>query len=122
MSKLVLLNEENLFEAEIKEQEEPLPITLFQEIEAELCDHILHTAEGDETDGAIDFIKKIVENIKLEIESLGESNNQKTFLNTLSKIITILLSVKVDTPEKIIKVVKLIVKIALKNGQNKTTS
>ena len=114
MSKLVLLNEENLFEAEIKEQEEPLPIALFQEIEAELCDHILHTAEGDETDGAIDFIKKIVENIKLEIESLGESNNQKTFLNTLSKIITILLSVKVGTPEKIIKVVKLIVKIALK--------
>ena len=39
-------------------------------MEAELCDHILHTAEGDKTDGAIDFIKEIVENIKLEIELL----------------------------------------------------
>ena len=65
MSKLALLNEEDLFEMEIKEQEEQLPITLFQEIEAELCDHILNTAEGDKTDGAIDFIKEIVENIKL---------------------------------------------------------
>ena len=71
MSKLALLNEENLFETEIKEEQEArLPIALFQEIEAELCDHILHTAEGDETDGAIDFIKEIVENIKLEIELL----------------------------------------------------
>ena len=71
MSKLALLNEENLFETEIKkEQEAQLPIAVFQEIEAELCDHILHTAEGDETDGAIDFIKEIVENIKLEIELL----------------------------------------------------
>ena len=71
MSKLALLNEENLFETEIKEEQEAqLPIALFQEIEAELCDHILHTAEGDETDGAIDFIKEIIENIKLEIELL----------------------------------------------------
>ena len=116
MSKLVLLNEENLFEFESEEtkEEEQLPIELFQEIEAELCDHILHTAEGHETDGTIDFIKEIVENIKLEIDSVVQNNNKKTFLNTLSKIITILLSVKVDTPEKIIKIVKLIVSTALK--------
>ena len=115
MSKLALLNEENLFETEIKEeQEEQLPIAIFEEIEAELCDHILHTAEGDETDGAIDFIKKTVENIKLEIDLLVQNDNKKTFLNTLSKMIIILLSVKVDTPEKIIKVVKLIVTTTLK--------
>ena len=113
MSKLVHLNEENLFETEIKEQQDQLPISLFQEIEAELCSHILHTAEGDKTDGAIDFIKDIVENIKLEIDLLVE-NNQKTFLNTLSKIITILLSVKVDSADEIIKVVKLIVSTVLK--------
>ena len=115
MSKLALLNEGNLFQTEIKEeQEEQLPIAHLQEIEAELCDHILHTAEGDETDGAIDFIKEIVEIIKLEIDLLVQNDNKKIFLNTLSKIITILLSVKVDTPEKIIKVVKLIVSTALK--------
>ena len=113
MSKLVHLNEENLFETEIKEQQDQLPISLFQEIEAELCNHILHTAEGDKTDGAIDFIKDIVENIKLEIDLLVE-NNQKTFLSTLSKIITILLSVKVDSADEIIKVVKLIVSTVLK--------
>ena len=115
MSKLALLKEENLFETETsKEQEELLPISLFQEIEAELYDNISHTAEGDETDGVVDFIKDIVENIKLEIELLVQNDNKKTFLNTLSKIITILLSVKVDTPDKIIKVVKLIVSTVLK--------
>ena len=83
MSKVALLNEENLFEKEIKEeQDEQLPIALFQEIEAELCDHILHTAEGDETDGTVDIIKEIIKTIKLEIELLVQNDNQKTFLNT----------------------------------------
>ena len=83
MSKLALLNEENLFEKEIKEeQDEQLPIALFQEIEAELCDHILHTAEGDETDGTVDIIKEIIKTIKLEIELLVQNDNQKTFLKT----------------------------------------
>ena len=45
MSKLALLNEQDLFETEIKEQQEPLPISLFQEIEAELSDPILHSGE-----------------------------------------------------------------------------
>ena len=113
---MVLLNEENLFEFESEEikEEEQLPVEIFQEIEAELCNHILHTAEGDETEGTIDFIKEIVENIKLEVDSLVQNNNKKTFLNTLSKIITILLSVEVETPEKIIKVVKFIVSTAIK--------
>ena len=63
---------------EIKDEEQ-LPIELFQEIETELCDHILHTAEGDETDGAIDFIKQILENIKLEIDPLVQNNNKNIF-------------------------------------------
>ena len=41
MSKLALLNEEDLFETEIKEEQ--LHFALFQEIEAEICDQILHT-------------------------------------------------------------------------------
>ena len=80
MSKLALLNEEDLFETKIKgEKEEQLTIVLFQEIEAELCDHILHSVEGDEIDGAIDFIKEIVVNIKLEIDSLVQNDNKKHF-------------------------------------------
>ena len=44
MSKLALFNEEDLFETEIKEEQ--LPIALFQEIEAEICDQILHSLGG----------------------------------------------------------------------------
>ena len=43
MSKVALLDEENLFELETAEEEEQLTIELFQEIEAEVCDHALHT-------------------------------------------------------------------------------
>ena len=39
---------------------EKLPISLLQEIEADLCDKFLHSSspENDQTDGALDFIKK----------------------------------------------------------------
>lgn len=118
MSKLTTLNEENLFEfdfSENKTENEQLPITLFEEIESELCDFVFHwSSPEDETDGAIDTIRNIVDNIKSEIENLVENNDQKKFLNILSKTFTILLSVKVGNNDKIITIVKLIVSTVLK--------
>ena len=43
-----------------------------------------------------------------------EDGNQKKFLNTLTKVFTILLSVKADNADKILKIVKLTVSTALK--------
>ena len=63
--------------------------------------------EGDETDGPLDFIQNIVDNVKLESEKLIEDGHKKKFFKMLSKILTILLSVKADSSEKIIKIVKL---------------
>ena len=42
MSKLANLNEEDLFEFDFPKKEIKLPISLFEEIEADLCDAILH--------------------------------------------------------------------------------
>ena len=110
MSKLALLNEENLFELDFTKTNKTgqLPISLFQEIEAELCDHFLHggSPEDEETDGAAEFIKHIVDTVRAEIENLIENADQKKFLNILTKIFTILLSVKADNSKKIIKIVK----------------
>ena len=117
MSKLALLNEENLFELNFKENNKKgqLPISLFQEIEAKLCDHFLHGGlEDDETDGAAEFIKNIVDTVMTEIVNLIENVDQKNFLNILTKIFTISLSVKADNSEKIIKIVKLAISAVLK--------
>ena len=64
MSMMALENSEDLFEIEIgsftNNNRDQLPISLFQEIEADLCDRLLHTyggsPEDDQTDGALEFI------------------------------------------------------------------
>ena len=102
------------YDGDIKNE---LPISLFEEIEAELCDRLLHSSspeEDDETEGAIEFIKNIVDKVKEEFEAVVEDGNQKKFLNTLTKVFTILLSVKADNADKIIKIVKLTVSTVLK--------
>ena len=118
MSKMAVENADDLFEVEIINENigNELPISLFQEIEAELYDRLLHgsSPQGDETDGALDFIKNIVDNVRSEFDGLIEDGNRKKFLNVLTKIFSILLSVKVDSAEKIIKIVKLSISTALK--------
>ena len=101
---------------------ENLPIYLFQEIEADLCDKLLHSSspENDQTDGAIDFIQGIVDKVKEEFEGLVQDEDRKTFLKILSKIFTILLNVKAGNTEKIIKIVRFALSTVLKiwSGQN----
>ena len=92
------LDPEDLLEIEILDEKE-LPTEISQEIEAELCDKILHGEDEDDTDGAIDFIKEIVDKVKSD---------------SITKIFTILLSVKADSAEKIIQILKLTVSTVLK--------
>ena len=117
MSKMEIENADDLFEITIKKAEKELTISLFEEIEAELCDRLLHGSspeDDDETDGAIEFIKGIVDTVRSEFDGLIEDGNQKKFLSILAKIFTILLSVKADSSEKIINIVKLAVSTVLK--------
>ena len=83
-----------------------LPITLFQEIETELLDTLLHT-EGSESDDEIDdpieFIQNIVNTVKQDFDGVVEEGERKTFLNILTKIFATLLSIKADNLEKIFK-------------------
>ena len=112
----------NLFEIDMSEQDnnnEKLPIELFKEIEVELLDNLLHNksnADSDgETDGSIDFIRKIVDSVKEEFDGVVEEGERKTFLYILTKILATVLSVKADSIEKIIKLVKLTVSTVVKS-------
>ena len=84
-----LFNENEMLIDEYENNNEKLPITLFQEIETELLDKLLNT-KGSESDD--------------EIDGPIEGGERKTFLNILTKIFPTLLSVKADNIEKIIKV------------------
>ena len=108
MSKLVELNEENIFGLEVKTENSQLPTYLFEEIESELTGVIIdENSAEEETDGAFDVIRNIVENIRNEIDGFVENRDLKKFLFTLTKIFTLLLNVKVYNSEKIIRIVKI---------------
>ena len=114
------IDSEDLIEIEAELQSEQLPTYLFEEIEEEVTNLlVLDTGSSEEeTDGAFDFIRNIVDKIKHDIEKTGVSGDLKKFLYTLKKIFNLLLNIKVDIGEKIIKIVKL---LNSKNGQNKTS-
>ena len=94
---------------------ENLPVSLLKEIEIELSNRLLHSGEAaNQIDGPLNFIQNIVENIKLEIENFVEDKENAVFLQILSKVFAILLSVTADTPKKIINIVRIAVSTVLK--------
>ena len=66
-----------------------LLLVLFQEIETDLLDAVVHrdgNESDDETDGPLSFIKNILENVKKDFENIKFDEERKNFLNILTKI------------------------------------
>ena len=96
---------------------EKLPVALFQLIDAELRDVLLHNEDSKsdvETDGPMQFILNIVENVKRDFEGVVDGE-RKTFLRVLTKIFATLLSVKADNIEKIINLIKISLSTVIKS-------
>ena len=84
--------EPDLFEIESNNnilKAENLPIYLFQEIEADLCDKLLHDdePENDQTDGPLEFIEIIVNKIKKEFEGFVQvpKNSKQNIHNFIER-------------------------------------
>ena len=81
------IENENMFEVELEQNEnknEKLPTELFQELETELLDSLLHKENNndlsdDETDGPIDFIRQIVDNVREEFDGVFKQYGFWTF-------------------------------------------
>ena len=116
------IENENMFEIELdqnKNKNEKLPTELFQELETELLESLSHKENNNdlsdhETDGPVDFIRQIVDNIREEFDGVVEKGDRKTFLHLLTKILATVLSVKAGSIEKIISLVKLTVSKVVK--------
>ena len=118
MFKLAKMNPENLFDiefTELKTENSKLPTYLFKEIESELINIIIdEISPEEETDGAFELIRNIVDNVRSEIENFVESEDLKIFFYVLIKVFTPLLNIKVDNTEQIINIVKLAISSILK--------
>ena len=108
---------ENLMEIETDEFEtenSKFPTYLFEELESELTNKIIVNGGQEDTDGAFDVIRNILEKVKIDFEKLPINGDLKKFLHTVSKIFTLLLNIKVDSSNKILKIVKLANALILK--------
>lgn len=103
-------------EINLEDFQSMLLVSLFQEIEQELSLILFNNKnEVDSTDGSLDFIENLVNTIQVEFDGiLSENNKKKLFIKSLTKIFTILLSVKADSTEKIKQIVKLAINMVLK--------
>ena len=108
MSKVTQIDSEDLIEIEYETSNEQLPTYIFEEVEEELTKILILDAGNseEETDGAFELIRNIVDKIRHDIEKAGLSGDLKKFLHTLTKIFTLLLNIKVHTGDRIIKIVK----------------
>ena len=111
MSEVAELEEKDLIEIEYEIEQTQLPTYLFEEAEEELTKLLISEAGEigeEETDGAFDLIAQIVGKIRHQIEKEDFGEVLKNFLIALAKIFTLLLNIKVDTSDKIIKIVQLL--------------
>ena len=107
MSKLAEMDEKDLIVIEEEVENTQLPTFIFKEAEEELTKPLILEG-GEETDGALDLIAQIVQKIRHQIEKEDFGEALKNFSFTLTKIFTLLLNIKVDTGDKIIKIVQLL--------------
>ena len=111
MSEVAELEEKDLIEIEYEIEQTQLPTYLFEEAEEELTKLLISEAGEigeEETDGAFDLIVQIVGKIRHQIKKEDFGEGLKNFLIALAKIFTLLLNIKVDTSDKIIKIVQLL--------------
>ena len=111
MSEVAELEEKDLIEIEYEIEQTQLPTYLFEEAEEELTKLLISEAGEiweEETDGAFNLIAQMVGKIRHQIEKEDFGEVLKNFLIALAKIFTLLLNIKVDTSDKIIRIVQLL--------------
>ena len=104
---------ENLFGLHEIETDQIVDKTLlFEAITTELEEYLLRESDDTDSTGVVfEVLSSISEQVQEEFnELLGEDTCKKRFLESLSKIFTLLLNTKVTTPKKIKKIIKITLK------------
>ena len=90
---------------------------IFEEINRELETHLARESGSDQdsTDGVFDLLSSISDSIQEWFDQFFRGDNdKKRFLWALSRIFALLLNTKVDTAEKVKKILKTAIETTLK--------
>ena len=110
----------NLFSLEQIDDKKILDTSLiFEEINRELEKYLFEKSQdADSTDGVFDFLEGLSNCIQDEFDELiGEDTDKKRFIKALTHIFALLLNTKVDTADKIKKILKTAVETTLEMWQ-----
>ena len=92
---------------------------IFEEITRELEAYLATESDDqDSTDGTFDLLSSISDSVQEEFDELisGDSN-KKHFLQVLSRMFALLINTKVDTAEKIKRILKIAMETTIKIWQ-----
>ena len=92
---------------------------IFEEITRELEAYLgTESDDQDSTDGIFDLLSSISDSVQEEFDELisGDSN-KKHFLQVLSRMFALLINTKVDTAEKIKRILKIAIETTIKIWQ-----
>ena len=107
----------NLFELEQIEVENTGvdAARIIKEIHKEIGDYLTgQVNDVDSMDGVIEFLDNLTRHLHQDLDNLiGEDNNKKRFVMALMRIFALLLNTKVDTADKIKRILKIVVKTTL---------
>ena len=74
--------------------------------------------DADSTDGIFDFLENLTSRLQEDFDELiGECSDKKGFVKALTRIFALLLNIKVDTADKIKRILRIAVKTTLKIWQ-----
>ena len=97
---------------------------IFEEIHKEIEDYLAGQGnDADSTDGVFDFSENLTSRLQEDFDELiGEDSDKKCFVKALTRIFALLLNTKVDTADKIKRILRIAVKTTLKIWQGQSNS
>ena len=91
---------------------------IFEEIHKEIREYLTEQIDTDSTDGVFYFLENLTNHLQENFDELiGEDNDKKRFIKALTRIFALLLNTKVDTTDKIKRILKIAVETSLKIWQ-----
>ena len=108
-----------LFDMEMDTQSkiQKIPFIL-DNITFQLEEHLLKKVEGEAEDGLLNIAGRLKNEIQEEYDKLiGEDTDKKRFIKSIMRIFALLLNTKVDTVDKIKKILRFAIETTLKIWQ-----
>ena len=91
---------------------------IFEEIHKEIREYLTEETDTDSKDGVFDLLENLTNRLHEDFDELiGQDTDKKRFVKALTQIFALLLNTKVDTTDKIKRILKIAIETTLKIWQ-----